>query len=51
VVGLGAIGFLAERGGKDEAEAPATARPAAKGTAKPVPPRTGGGLGTPVKPK
>ena len=49
VVGLGAIGFLTARGeAKAEEAKPATVRPAPK---KPMPPRSGGGLGTPVKPK
>jgi hypothetical protein len=53
VVGLGAIGFLTA--GRDaKSDAMPTARPAtgkSSTTPKPVPPRSGGGLGTPVKPK
>lgn len=51
VVGLAAIGFLTARDGKDEAMPARPATGGAKATPKPVPPRSGGGLGTPVKPK
>lgn len=45
VVGLGAIGFLSARAGGE-------AKPLPPHPAKPsVPPRSGGGLGTPVKPR
>jgi hypothetical protein len=46
VVGLGAIGFLTSGRAMDD-KAPAMAHPPARA----VPPRKGGGLGTPVKPR
>ncbi len=49
VVGLGAIGFITTRGG-EKSEA-GSVRSGSGSGAKPVAPRSGGGLGTPVKPK
>jgi hypothetical protein len=54
VVGLGAIGFLtASRQSPDDMKParPPTTKPTTKPATKPAPPRSGGGLGTPVKPK
>jgi hypothetical protein len=47
VLGFGAIGFLTASSTPEKSEAP----PAHVKSTKPVAPRSGGGLGTPVKPK